>query len=50
LSRGERTAGLLAAAAILATPFTPQPVFICGLVMTALIVFKVTQRRVEAST
>lgn len=45
LSRGEKAAGPLAAAAILVTPFTPQPVFICGLVMTVLIVFKVTRRR-----
>jgi low temperature requirement protein LtrA len=47
LSRGEKAAGPLAAAAILVTPFTPQPVFICGLVMTVLIVFKVTRRRKE---
>jgi low temperature requirement protein LtrA len=49
LSRGEKTAGPIAAAAILVTPFTPQPVFICGLVMTVLIAFKVTRRLREAA-
>jgi hypothetical protein len=49
LSKGEKTAGPIAAAAILVTPFTPQPVFVCGLVMTVLIAFKVTRRVPEAS-
>jgi hypothetical protein len=34
----------MAVLAILLTPFTPQPVLIAGLVMTALIVFKVARR------
>jgi low temperature requirement protein LtrA len=47
LSLAEKAAGPLAAASILLTPFTPQPVLIAGLVMTALIVFKVAMRRPE---
>jgi hypothetical protein len=49
LSKGEKTAGPIAAAAILVTPFTPQPVFVCGLVMTVLIAFKVTRRLRETA-
>jgi low temperature requirement protein LtrA len=47
LSLAEKAAGPLAAASILLTPFTPQPALIAGLVMTALIVFKVAMRRSE---
>jgi low temperature requirement protein LtrA len=47
LSLAEKAAGPLAAASILLTPFTPQPALIAGLVMTALIVFKVAMRRPE---
>ena len=45
LPRGEKAAGPVAAAALLLTPFTAQPVFIAGLVMAALIVFKVVNRQ-----
>ena len=45
LPRGEKAAGPVATAALLLTPFTAQPVFIAGLVMAALIVFKVVNRQ-----
>jgi low temperature requirement protein LtrA len=43
-SRSQRVAGLVAAAAILLTPLTAQPVLLAGLVMAALITFKVAIR------
>jgi low temperature requirement protein LtrA len=43
LTRGEKAAGPVAAAAILLTPFTTQPVLIAGLVMAALVSFKVVR-------
>jgi hypothetical protein len=43
-SRSQRGAGPVAAVAILATPLTAQPVLIAGLVMAALITFKVAVR------
>lgn len=49
LTMGEKTAGPVAAAAILLTPFTPEPVLIAGVVMSMLIVFKVSRRRVESA-
>lgn len=50
LSKGEKAAGPVGAGAILLTPFTAQPVMIAGLVMTALIVFKVAHRPGEGAT
>ncbi|HET9202155.1 MAG TPA: low temperature requirement protein A [Acidimicrobiia bacterium] len=50
LSKGEKAAGPVGAGAILLTPFTAQPVMFAGLVMTALIVFKVAHRPQEGAT